>query len=123
MLPHSLYYLSDQAGGSFQIWQLSADGSDAKQVTNEARDISDFDVSPSNGQVAYITNNQLYLINSNGSGRTLLINGDSVGEQDSSYYFSQNLTGISWSPDGERLSYGLNGIHIYFSSANSAINF
>ncbi|MEN8240857.1 MAG: hypothetical protein ABFS17_02960, partial [Chloroflexota bacterium] len=81
-----------------------------------------FDISPSDGQVAYITQNQLFLINSDGSGRTLLIDGGLVDEQSKAYHFSRKLNGVNWSPGGEMLAYGLDGIHFYLLSEQSDLH-
>jgi Tol biopolymer transport system component len=122
LLPHSLYFLSDQADGVFQVWFIDAGGAAAHQVTSEPGGVIQFDVSPTDGQVAYITGNQLYLINSDGSGRTLLVDGGEVEDQNRTYQYTQQLNGVRWAPTGEMLAYGQNGIHLYFIAEQSDVH-
>jgi hypothetical protein len=122
LLPHSLYYLSEQNDGVFQVWYIDTDGLAAHQVTNEPSGVTEFDVSPTDGQVAYITENQLFLINSDGSGRTLLVDAGQVEDQDRVFKFTQQLSGVSWASSGELLAYGLNGVHLYFIAEQSDVH-
>jgi WD40 repeat protein len=116
MLPHSLYFLSEDAHGSSQVWRLEADGQTSRQLTDEDGGVDEFDVSPADGQVAYIANNQLILINAAGSERTPLVGGGTVDQDSNLYHFTQKLNGVSWAPDGGLLAYGLNGIHLYYTA-------
>jgi WD40 repeat protein len=114
LLPHKLYYLSDEGSGVFQVWLIEPDGSTTKPVTNETNDVVEFDVSPTDGSVAYITNNQLYLVNPEGTERTLLVDGGQVDDQNHEYHYTQKISGVRWSPTGGLFAYGQNGIHLYF---------
>jgi hypothetical protein len=119
LLPHKLYYLSSEGSGVFQVWYIEADGNSPKPVTNETTDIVEFDVSPTDGNVAYITNNQLYLVNSDGTERTLLVDGGQVDDQNHEYHYTQKISGVRWAPTGGLLAYGYNGIHLYFIDEQS----
>lgn len=114
VLPFSLYFLSNMGdGGSYQVWRLEKDGVTQTQVTTEADSVTDFDVSPVDGRVAYIFNNQIFLVNPDGSGRTLLVDGGAVDEEDPDYQFTRRISAVRWSPDGARLAFGRNGINYY----------
>lgn len=115
-LPHSLYFLSDQNSGRFQIWVLEADSGAARRITDEPAGVSEYDVSASDGRVAYITENRLYLIDSDGSGRTMLVDPGADDGQDDTYHYTRKLSGVSWTNNGSILAYGLNGVHLYFVS-------
>jgi dipeptidyl aminopeptidase/acylaminoacyl peptidase len=113
ILPFSLYFLSDIGTGGFQIWRLEKDSITQTQVTTEAVSITDFDVSPVDGRVAYTVNNQIFLVNPDGSGRTLLVDGGQEDLEDPDYHFKRKISGVRWSPDGARLAFGRNGINYY----------
>lgn len=113
ILPYSLYYLSDIGTGSFQVWRLERDSITQTQVTSEAMPVTDFDVSPVDGRVAYLVNNQIFLVDSDGSGRTLLVDGGPVDEADSEYHFTRKIAGLRWSPNGGYLAFGQHGINLY----------
>jgi dipeptidyl aminopeptidase/acylaminoacyl peptidase len=117
VLPHSLYYLSDAGDGTYQIWRLAQDGVTQHQITNEPNSVTEFTVSPVDGRVAYAANNDLVLIDAEGSGRLILVDGGAVDETTNSYHYQTKISGLAWAPDGTRLAYGQNGIHLYdFSS-------
>jgi dipeptidyl aminopeptidase/acylaminoacyl peptidase len=113
ILPHSLYFLSDMGSGGFQVWRLEKDSITQTQVTTETVQVIDFDVSPVDGRVAYVVNNQIFLINLDGSGRTLLVDGGPVDEEDNDYHFTRKISELRWSPDGAFLAFGRNGINFY----------
>lgn len=113
LLPHSLYFLTDAGGDTFQVWMVDASGSNPVQITSEPDGIDSFAVSPVDGRVAYITNNQLVVLNHDGVGRSVLVDGSGLIAESDSYYYTQRISGVSWSPDGSLLAYGQDGLHIY----------
>ena len=119
LLPHWLYYLSDLPDGVFQVWRLDPTVSTPQQVTDEAEGVSGFTVNRGDGRVAFVSNNQMFLINSDGSGRTLLVDGGAVDEQSSEYLYSGKISGLAWTDNGRILAYGLDGIHLYFIDEQS----
>ena len=112
MLPSPLYFLSDENSESIQLWRLNQDTLAATRVTDESTDISDYAISPSDGRVAYISNNQLLLAESDGANPTVLIEGDKPSDTDV-YSYQQKIAGLAWSPDGNMLAYGKNGVVLY----------
>ena len=112
MLPSPLYFLSDENSESIQLWRLNQDTLAVTRVTDESTDISDYAISPSDGRVAYISNNQLLLADSDGANPTVLIEGDKPSDTDV-YSYQQKIAGLAWSPDGNMLAYGKNGVVLY----------
>ena len=113
LLPHTLYYLSSADGEIFQVWMLDRDGLSNTRVTSEPDGVDEYSVSPADGRVAFITNNQIYIINPSGDQRQLLVDGSSSIAESDEYFYTQRINGLSWSPDGGSLAYGRNGLHIY----------
>src|SRR4026209_3025873 len=73
LLPHALYYLADG-----QVFRMDRDGKTKTQLTFEPVDVTDYDVSLADGGVVYVANNQLLLINADGSSRQFLVEGGTV---------------------------------------------
>lgn len=113
LLPHSLYYLTNAGGDTFQVWTVDASGGNAVQITSEPEGVDSFAVSAVDGRIAYITNNQLVVLNQDGVGRSVLVDGSSLISESDNYYYTQRISGVSWSPDGNQLAYGQDGLHIY----------
>ncbi len=119
LLAHSLYYLGETAENVYQIWKVDAMGENFTQLTDEPVTVSEFDVSANDGKVAYLSNNQLIVMNADGSGRTVLIDGSSAEQNTDEYFFREQFGGLSWSPDGSILAYGQNGLHLYEMNSGS----
>ena len=113
LLPHALYYLSSADGEKFQVWVLSRDGTTTSRVTAETGSVDEFAVSQADGRIAYITNNQLHVLNSTGEQHEILVDGSEANTETDEYFFTQKISGLSWSPDGSTLAYGRNGLHLY----------
>jgi len=101
LLPYALYYIADG-----QIFRMEQDGKTVKQRTNEPVNITDYDVSQANGNLAFVTNNQLILMNADGSNRFVIDGGSHP----------------VFSPDGKTLAYSHDGLTMFdFSTGTSTI--
>jgi len=110
LLPHSLYYLSKNGAGLYQVFRLDADGATVHQLTDEPADVQGFDVLPADGRLAFTANNQLIVAGADGSGRTALLDGGPTGE---STPFSGQLFNPVWVPDGTAIAFHFNGLSFY----------
>lgn len=109
-LPHTLYFLGNEHEGLVQVFRLERDGANRQQVTSEGDNVSDYDVSPVDGSVAYVANNQLLLINADGSNRRVLVDGGTV---DPNNPFLNAISSPVFSRDGQTLAYGYRGLQLY----------
>ena len=110
LLPHSLYFLANDNAGLVQVFRLEKDGSTHRQVTSEPVSVGNYDVSPMDGSVAYVVNNQIVLVNADGSNRRLLVDGGAVDENNP---FVNRISNLVFSPDGQTLAYGHHGLNFY----------
>src|SRR5512138_889517 len=76
LLPHALLYLGRDNMGVMQVFRMARDGKTATQLTSEPTDVTEYDVSPADGSIAYVVNNQL--VYANGSVRRVLVDGGAV---------------------------------------------
>ena len=111
-LAHSLYYLSGR-DASAQVWRMDPDGVITTQITHEENGVQVFSVSPADGSLAVVTNNQLFLADPNGADRRLIADASAVDENIEEYYFRATISDPVFSPDGATLAYGFDGIHLY----------
>lgn len=112
MLPYPLYFLSEDDNGIFQLWRLAIDGFTVTQISDEPTGISDYAISPNDGLVAFVANNQLVLINADGSDRIVLLDGGPPDESDH-FNYHKKISGLAWSPDGRILAYGQDGVVLH----------
>ena len=119
LLPHALYYLDTDSAGLMQVFRMERDGTTQHQVTSESVSVGDYDVSLIDGAVAYVANNQLLYINTDGSERRILVDG---GEVDPNNPFINTISSPVFSHDGQSLAYGYKGLQIYsFSTSESKL--
>ncbi|TAK13689.1 MAG: hypothetical protein EPO32_04630 [Anaerolineae bacterium] len=113
-LPFAVYFLSDTTG-TMQLWRLERDAITLTRLTDESTPVYEFEVSPANGTLAYATANQIYTIQPDGSGRTLLVDGGAVRVLDEYGFLEefQRIGSLAWSPDGQTLAYGHEGVNFY----------
>lgn len=121
ILPHSVYFLSDRSGLA-QVWRLEADGATLAPVTNEEDGVDGFDASRVDGRVTFVTNNQLYITNSDGSERTLLVDNSAANTEAADFHYRQRIGNPRFSPDGRFLAYAFDGLWILDLTTNEAVH-
>jgi Tol biopolymer transport system component len=62
------------------------------------------------GRILYVSNNQMLLINTDGSGRQVLLDGGLIDENNP---YLTNIQSAVWSPNGETIAYGFGGLNLY----------
>src|SRR5687767_12412562 len=110
LLPHSMYFLNNDSAGLLQVYRLDKDGVTVTQVTFEPANVRDCDVSGVDGGVVYVSNNQLLLVNADGSNRRVLLSGGAVDENNP---FLTNINSPVFSPNGETIAFGYKGLNFY----------
>ena len=111
VLPAPVYYLGNK-GDFDQIWRVEVDGKTVVQVTHEITTVTDFDVSPVDGKLVYISNNDLIVAGSDGNNRNMIIDGPPRPTAEDPNRINLEMRQVYWSPDGKRIAYGLGGVNL-----------
>jgi hypothetical protein len=101
-----LYFLGNDNQSISQIYRMERDGKTKTQLTFESINVWDYDISVTDGSLAYEVNNQLLLINANGSNRRVLVEGTANAE-------GRVFYNPIFSPDGQTLAFAHNGLNLY----------
>lgn len=112
LLPHSVYYLEGPPEQA-QVWRLETDGATTTQLTREPVGVRAFAVSPTDGSLAFVSDNQLILVDGEGANRRLVADGASIDPRLEDYALRSHVEAPSFSPDGGTVAYGLDGLHLY----------
>ncbi len=113
LLPRPLYFLAPDNQAISQIYRMERDGKTITQLTSEAVEVTDYDISRQDGSIAYVASNQLLLADADGSDRRVFVDGGS----------SPDLHGVYrpvFSPDGQVLAYAHNGLNLYSISMGTS---
>jgi hypothetical protein len=110
ILPRALYFLNNDSVGIAQVYRLEKDGKTVKQITFEPAKVEHYDVSQKDGSVVYVSNNQMLLVNADGSNRRMLLDG---GPRDENQPFFNAVTNPVFSPNNETIAYGFKGLNFY----------
>ncbi|NUQ83996.1 MAG: PD40 domain-containing protein, partial [Anaerolineales bacterium] len=110
LLPRSLYYLGSDDAGLAQVFRMENDGETIAQLTFEPDPVEYYDVSSLDGSVVYLSNNQMLLIQADGSDRRILGDGGAVDENNP--YLSK-ISNPVFSPDGQTIAYSHKGLNLY----------
>jgi Tol biopolymer transport system component len=108
VLPAPVYFI----GQDGQIWRLEADGATISQITHEPAPVTEFDDSPKDGTLAYVSSNALIISDAQGGNRRVMLSGPALSQSPDATYILSSLTKPRWSPDGMTLAYGLGGINL-----------
>jgi hypothetical protein len=113
VLPAPLYFIRDND----QVWRMEQDVATLTQITHEASPITHFDVSPVDGALAYVSDNDLIRADAMGEERTVLVDGITLVEPaDTGEGYVERLNGQirspRWSPDGEQIAFAMGGVRV-----------
>jgi hypothetical protein len=122
LLPHGLYFLSDNQAGTTQVWRLAPDGKNLIQVTQEEAPIRSYDVSSENPGLAYLADNRLYIAGIDGKNSKLLLDGGQESNPGPAFLFQKRINAPLWSPNGQKLAFGHGGINIAQVSTGFSVN-
>jgi Tol biopolymer transport system component len=112
LLPASVYYLDGPAEAA-HVWRLEADGITKAQLTQEDAGVDDFAVSPTDGSLAFVSENRLFLVDGDGENRRLVADDSQVDKESEDYVFRGFIEAPVLSPDGRTLAYAFDGLHLY----------
>jgi hypothetical protein len=110
LLPHSLYYLGNDSANLSQVFRMEKDGRTTQQLTFEPGSVESYGISPVDGSVTYVSNNQMIFIRSDGSDRRVLVDG---GPVDQNNPYLTKIDSPVFSPDGKSIAYGMGGLNFY----------
>ena len=96
--------------GLAQVFRIERDAKTQYQVTFEPSDVGNYDVSLVDGSVVYVANNQILLVNADGSGRRVLVEGGAV---DPNNPLENSVSNPIFSPDAQTIAYGYKGLNLY----------
>jgi len=105
--------VNNDGAGIAQVFRLGTDGETITQLTFEPSAVGSYDVSMADGSIVYVANNQLLLINADGSGRRMLVDG---GPVDPNNQFTTSLSSPVFSPNGATIAYSNKGLVLYVVS-------
>jgi len=111
VLPAALYYLSAQDGTS-QIYRLEADATTSSTITSEAQAVTAYAVSPADGTLLYVSNNDLMRAEADGTNPIVLVDGANLTPDDINDQHANQISNPLWSPDGSQIAFGLGGVNV-----------
>ncbi len=117
LLPSSMYFLNNDSAGLLQVYRLEKDGKTVTQVTTEPANVVSYDPSLVDGSVVYVSNNQLLVVNADGSNRRLLLDGGAIDQNNP---FLNTIHNPVWSPNGQTIAYGYKGLNFYSVSSGQS---
>lgn len=110
LLPAPLYYLSG-VNGLLQIFRMERDGERVTQLTEEPEGITMFHRSPVDNRLVYITGNDLVVAGAMGESPVVIYHLELPPGSESAYLIP-HLMHPRWSPDGQRIAFGMFGVNL-----------
>lgn len=108
VLPAPLYFL----GSDGQIMRLEMDGATLTRITEEAEPVAEFDVSPSNGMLAYVSGSKLISAGPYGGDPRVLIEGSTAPDEHDRII---QIHSPVFSPAGVEIAFAMDGVHVVFA--------
>lgn len=119
LLPSPVYYLAADSNGVDQVWWLNVDGKTVSQFTHSAEKVENYDISLTNGIVAYVSGNDLYVQPSAADEAIRVVDEQPYQESIDLWYANYAIDNLVWSHDGSRLAFYHGGFQIYTPSDGS----
>jgi dipeptidyl aminopeptidase/acylaminoacyl peptidase len=118
LLPAPLYFIGeDGQGQGGQIMRLEADGRTLRQLTDVPGGILDFDVSPVDSRLVYVSGNKLIQSDPQGENAIVKVDAgqitiDPTRAPAAQVRATQTIDRPRFSPDGGQIAFGLNGVNL-----------
>ena len=110
--PKAIFYLKGLYEER-QVWRLALDGSSNEQIPHESAGVESYSVSSGDSSLAFVSANQLFLVDADGENRLLIADGTIIDENIQDYVFHGFVSNPVFSPDGRTLAYDFDGLHLY----------
>lgn len=116
VLPAPVYYLSS---GNQQVYRLARDGVTTTQISSEPVAVTAYDVNPAANLLAYIADNDVYLLDLAGGTRTLKFDGPTLTDDDPNRFLN-SVSSVALSPDGGTLAFTFQGVQTVPTAGDAA---
>lgn len=114
LLPAPLYFV----GETGEIMRLEPDGQALSQITDTTFGIRDFDVSPVDGRLIYVSGNMLIETDPDGGNPIVKVDGGPIQDDGTgSAKITQTIDRPRFSPNGGHIAFGLKGINLILAGS------
>jgi hypothetical protein len=119
-LPRPLYFIGPTNTVN-QVWRLGTDGVTLAQISHEQAEVINFDVSPADGSIAFVSSNKLIKVDANGGNRVELFTGPAINPTPGPDQINTQVSSVHWKPDGTLIAYALNGVNTIAANGGAPI--